>query len=577
MLFSKSKKEIEKLIYFYDVWKYNPVVNSKTTFPDYEYHFNPKDCNKYISVFEKEITSNPTLTRESIEDIKNSKNLSISSLKNFIINQKFTYKKQERNKYNIFVKRHLFYNNVNLKESKYLKSFSYVDFVSLPRELSELSELPISISEYNKSIEKKEFILKYNPNSEYAGYNWLLKRFYGQTISEKQIEKYINLKDSDEQRYNKYLNLIQNLEHQFNSEKNIDLNKFNTLKADYSSKDPQVINNYLELIIKKIIFPKFSKPTSFKFEYDNEKRVLLFSCNLPNEDKFIVKKYKHKKLRKYPFDEIIELNENKTENKKIYENYLYLLPIKIIYEFFKFDNGQLFDFIAFNGNIKSHNKATGILEENTIMSLFVEKEKILKLNLKHIDPKECFKSLKGISANKLNELVPIKPVLNFKKDKRVVQSKEVIDNLKDQNLASMNWEDFEHLIRELFAKVFSSEGTEVKITQASRDKGVDALVFDPDPIRGGKFVIQAKRYTANVDVAAVRDLYGTILNEGANRGILVTTAKYGSDSYDFAKDKPITLLEGNELLGLLQQHGYHFKIDINEARKFLNLTTKKNY
>ena len=50
-----------------------------------------------------------------------------------------------------------------------------------------------------------------------------------------------------------------------------------------------------------------------------------------------------------------------------------------------------------------------------------------------------FKSLKGISANKLNELVPIKPVLNFKKDKRVVQSKEVIDNLKDQNLASMNW------------------------------------------------------------------------------------------------------------------------------------------
>ena len=47
-------------------------------------------------------------------------------------------------------------------------------------------------------------------------------------------------------------------------------------------------------------------------------------------------------------------------------------------------------------------------------------------------------------------------------------------------------------------------------------------------------------------------MYGTILNEGANRAILVTTAKYGSDSYDFAKDKPITLLEGNELLGLLQ-------------------------
>ena len=109
----------------------------------------------------------------------------------------------------------------------------------------------------------------------------------------------------------------------------------------------------------------------------------------------------------------------------------------------------------------------------------------------------------------------------------------------------MKWEDFEHLIRELFAKEFSQEGAEVKITQASRDKGVDAIAYDPDPIRGGKFVIQAKRYTATVDVSSVRDLYGTIMNEGANRGILVTTAKYGSDSYEFARDKNITLISGS--------------------------------
>ena len=35
----------------------------------------------------------------------------------------------------------------------------------------------------------------------------------------------------------------------------------------------------------------------------------------------------------------------------------------------------------------------------------------------------------------------------------------------------------------------------MKITQASKDGGVDAVAFDPDPIRGGKIVIQAKRYT----------------------------------------------------------------------------------
>jgi restriction system protein len=101
----------------------------------------------------------------------------------------------------------------------------------------------------------------------------------------------------------------------------------------------------------------------------------------------------------------------------------------------------------------------------------------------------------------------------------------------------MSWDDFEHLIREVFEKEFGNNGAEVRVTQASHDRGVDALIFDPDPVRGGKYVIQAKRYTITVDVSAVRDLYGTVLNEGANRGILVTTSAYGPDAYAFAKDK----------------------------------------
>jgi restriction system protein len=96
---------------------------------------------------------------------------------------------------------------------------------------------------------------------------------------------------------------------------------------------------------------------------------------------------------------------------------------------------------------------------------------------------------------------------------------------------------------------------------------VDAVAFDPDPIRGGKIVIQAKRYTDTVSVSAVRDLYGTILNEGANKGILVTTADYGADAYEFAKGKPITLLNGSELLYLLQKHGHKARIDLAGARK----------
>ena len=112
----------------------------------------------------------------------------------------------------------------------------------------------------------------------------------------------------------------------------------------------------------------------------------------------------------------------------------------------------------------------------------------------------------------------------------------------------------------------NSNGREVKITQASRDGDVDAIVFDPDQIRGGKIVIQAKRYTNVVGVSAVRDLYGTVMNEGAIKGILVTTSNYGNDAYEFAKEKPLTLLNGANLLFLLEKHGHKAKIDLKEAK-----------
>jgi restriction system protein len=52
----------------------------------------------------------------------------------------------------------------------------------------------------------------------------------------------------------------------------------------------------------------------------------------------------------------------------------------------------------------------------------------------------------------------------------------------------------------------TTNGGEVKATQVSRDGGVDAVAFDPDLLREGKVVIQAKRYTNTVGVLAVRDL-----------------------------------------------------------------------
>jgi restriction system protein len=67
----------------------------------------------------------------------------------------------------------------------------------------------------------------------------------------------------------------------------------------------------------------------------------------------------------------------------------------------------------------------------------------------------------------------------------------------------------------------------------------------------------------------VRELWGTVLNEGAMKGILITTTDYGPDAYEFAKGKPLTLMNGANLLYLLEKHGHKAKIDIKEAKLIL--------
>lgn len=252
----------------------------------------------------------------------------------------------------------------------------------------------------------------------------------------------------------------------------------------------------------------------------------------------------------------------------LYDEVLYMMALRSIHELFEADAANALDSISFNGRVSAVNRATGILEEKCILSVMTTKAVFTKVNLAAVEPKACFKSLKGVSASKLSSLSPIAPLMQIdRNDRRIVEGYAVAAELDHStNLAMMDWEDFEHLIREIFEKEFASTGAEVKVTQASRDGGVDAIVFDPDPIRGGKIVIQAKRWANTVTVSAVRDLYGTMMNEGALKGILVTTSDYGPDAYEFAKGKPISLVNGSNLLFLLEKHGHRARIDLREAK-----------
>ena len=340
-------------------------------------------------------------------------------------------------------------------------------------------------------------------------------------------------------------------------------------KTAYQRKEKQAIEKYnYELLNNK------NKPLDFwdkeLFIYFNDiNSTLYIEYFLPSTTNLeAIKEIKYIQSK----DVFSEIMMKQNEYEKYYDDVIYQVVILILYMICINDECNCIEAIAFNGHVKSIDKASGANIEPCIISLFVKKEEMLRLNLKQVDARICFRNLKGVGSSILANQTAVPPIIKFdKNDKRFIQSKEIVNTLSDGlNLAAMDWEDFEHLVREIFEKEFSTNGGEVKVTQASRDGGVDAIAFDPDPIRGGKIVIQAKRYTNTVGVNAVRDLYGTVVNEGATKGILVTTSDYGPDAYEFAKGKPITLLNGSNLLHLLSKHGHHAKIDLQEAKNIFS-------
>ena len=333
----------------------------------------------------------------------------------------------------------------------------------------------------------------------------------------------------------------------------------------YVASLPDAITEYCDMVLSASDYPDYF-PQEFSLDYNPETTILVVEYALPAPDDLpTVREVKFVQSR----GECVEQHLSQAQSSKLYDNLIYQITLRTVHELFEADVIDAIGTVVFNGMVTSVDRSTGKQATACILSLQAQRDEFVAINLANVDPKACFKALKGVGSSKLHGLAAVPPIMRIRReDGRFVSAQEVAQTLDESsNLAAMDWQEFEHLIREVFEKEFSSTGGEVKVTQASRDGGVDAIAFDPDPIRGGKIVIQAKRYANTVGVSAVRDLYGTVMNEGANKGVLVTTSDYGPDAYAFANGKPLILLNGANLLHMLEKHGHKARIDLQEARR----------
>jgi restriction system protein len=178
------------------------------------------------------------------------------------------------------------------------------------------------------------------------------------------------------------------------------------------------------------------------------------------------------------------------------------------------------------------------------------------VTLRYIFPRVEFGS--GISASVLKGFVSglqnLAPVIalvllipapiaayNAWRKRKLLDTQASIDSIR-----SLDWKAFEELVGEAYRRqgyaASENPGT-------GPDGGIDLLLR-----KGGQLtVVQCKQWRAQkVGVEKVRELYGLQVSHNAAKSILITSGFFTQEAKNFAADKPIDLVEGSQLLALIQ-------------------------
>ncbi len=100
-------------------------------------------------------------------------------------------------------------------------------------------------------------------------------------------------------------------------------------------------------------------------------------------------------------------------------------------------------------------------------------------------------------------------------------------------------------------RVLEKLGMEARTTQVTGDGGIDVEAYDTRPFFAGKYIVQCKDWEQPVGEPVIRELYGVTMAAGANKGILISSGSFTRQAQEFAKGKPLELIDGETLRALL--------------------------
>lgn len=247
------------------------------------------------------------------------------------------------------------------------------------------------------------------------------------------------------------------------------------------------------------------------------------------------------------------------ERRTLYRDVVAQSMLLALHDLFAADPSGVLDSVALNGFVDGLDPATGLRQETFLATVMVERSRFERLNLAQVMAEDCLvDGLRGQLSPRPDRGVAVVPgrLPGGAGGPVVTRGGDA-----EPDLFAMDPVEFEELVAELFRAM----GMQALTTARSDDGGVDVDALDPTPLTGGRIIVQVKRYRNTVPPTAVRDLYGTVQDAGANKGVLITTSRFGPGSHTFANGKPLALIPGTELVDLLRRHGLSGRLGGGEA------------
>ena len=295
-------------------------------------------------------------------------------------------------------------------------------------------------------------------------------------------------------------------------------------------------------------------PTGVKVAYLPPERELRIDIDLPlmtaipelESAEYLVtkKELKYKKL-------------TAAARKELYQQVVAQIALRTLRCVFAADREGLILEATCNGYVDTVDTATGQDAHWCLVSVqSLRATEFERLDLARVDPMDCLAQLHAKVSKTPEKYQPVQPIIEYPWDDLhyadELDAAAGLDNV--QNLLDLDGYEFEQLLVKLCQEI--PEFDEVRRTRSRADGGIDLVAVNKTPFVGGRVAIQAKRYAPHhkVDIAAVREIIGSISQREFTKGIIITTSGFTSAARQEAERLGVELYDGEHLIWLLRHH-----------------------